>query len=66
MLTGSFVIENLYSIPGIGKAYVTSVQNRDYTMIMGLTIYLGAIIVVTTILSDVVSALVDPRIRLHD
>lgn len=66
MLTGSFVIENLYSIPGIGKAYVTSVQNRDYTMIMGLTIYLGVIIVFSTILSDIISSLVDPRIRLHD
>lgn len=64
LLTGSFVIESLFSIPGIGKEFVSSVTNRDYTMIMGLTIFLGAIVIVMSILSDIVSALIDPRIKL--
>lgn len=66
LVTGSFVVETLFTIPGIGKEFVSSVNNRDYFLIMGLTIFLGAIIIVMTIISDVVSALVDPRIKFDD
>lgn len=66
LVTGSFVVETLFTIPGIGKEFVSSVNNRDYSLIMGLTIFLGAIIIVMTIISDVVSALVDPRIKFDD
>lgn len=63
LLTGSFVIETLFSIPGIGKEFVSSVSNRDYTLIMGLTIFLGALMILMNLVSDVVAALIDPRIK---
>lgn len=63
LMTGSFVIESLFSIPGIGAEYVSSVSNRDYTLIMGLTIFLGLLVIVFNLLSDVVAALIDPRIK---
>lgn len=63
MITGSLVIETLFSIPGIGREFTTSISNRDYTLCMGLTILLGAIVIVMTLVSDVVSAMVDPRIK---
>ena len=64
LLTGSFVIETLFSIPGIGAEYVMSITNRDYTMIMGMTILFGAFVILGNILSDIINALVDPRIKL--
>ena len=64
LLTGSFVIETLFSVPGIGAEFVTSVSNRDYTMIMALTIFYGAFIIVCNILTDLITAALDPRIRL--
>lgn len=66
LVTGSFVIESLFSIPGIGKEFVSSVTNRDYTLIMGLTIFLGAIVIGMSIVSDIISAIVDPRIKLGE
>lgn len=63
LLTGSFVIETLFSIPGIGSEFVKSVTNRDYTLIMGLTIFLGSLMILMNLLSDVVAALIDPRIK---
>lgn len=65
LLTGSFVVENIFTIPGIGKEFVNSVSNRDYTVIMGLTIFLGAILLVCNLISDILCALVDPRIKLE-
>ena len=64
LLTGSFVIESLYSIPGIGAEFVTSITNRDYTMIMALTILYGAFIIIANIITDIVNAMIDPRIKL--
>lgn len=63
MITGSLVIETLFSIPGIGREFTTSISNRDYTLCMGLTILLGALVIIMTLVSDVVSAMVDPRIK---
>lgn len=63
-ITGSFVVENIFTIPGIGKEFVNSVNSRDYTVIMGLTIFVGALIIVANLLSDIACALVDPRIKL--
>ena len=65
LLTGSFVVENIFTIPGIGKEFVNAVSNRDYTVIMGLTIFLGIILVSCNLISDIVCALVDPRIKLE-
>ena len=64
MLTGSFVIESLFAIPGIGREMVSSIQTRDYPMIMGLTIFLGFLVITFNIITDVLSAVVDPRIKL--
>lgn len=65
LLTGSFVVENIFTIPGIGREFVNSVSNRDYTVIMGLTIFLGFILLVCNLIADIICALVDPRIKLE-
>jgi len=64
LLTGSFVIETLFSVPGIGAEFVTSVSNRDYTLIMALTIFYGSFIIIANIVTDLITAAIDPRIRL--
>ena len=64
LLTGSFVVESMFSIPGIGAEFVVSVSNRDYTLIMALTIFYGGMVIVANIITDVISAMIDPRIRL--
>lgn len=64
LLTGSFVIESIFSIPGIGQTMVSSIQNRDYPIIMALTIFLGALVITFSLVADVVSAVLDPRIKL--
>ena len=64
LLTGSFVVESIFSIPGIGSAFVSSVSNRDYTLIMALTILYGSFIIIANIICDVIIAVIDPRIRL--
>ena len=64
LLTGSFVIENIYSIPGIGSEMVSALTTRDYPMIMGLTIFLGLLVISFNLLTDIISASIDPRIKL--
>lgn len=64
LLTGSFVIENVFAIPGIGREFVNAISNRDYTIIMGMTIFIGTMIIVCNLLVDIISAVVDPRIKL--
>lgn len=64
ILTGSLVIENIFTIGGIGQQFVTSINNRDYPMIMGTTIFLAIIMVFCNLLSDIAYKLVDPRIKL--
>jgi oligopeptide transport system permease protein len=66
LLTGGFVIERLYSIPGIGREYVTSMNNRDYAVLLGMTIYYGALITIANIAVDIMYALIDPRIKLEN
>jgi len=63
LLTGTFVIEQIFAIPGLGRHYVVSIQNLDYTMVMGLTIFFGAFLVLMNFLVDIAYGLVDPRIR---
>lgn len=62
-LTGNFVIERIFNIPGIGKALIVSIQNTDYTMIMGLTVIFSFITVFMYFIVDIVYGIVDPRIR---
>lgn len=64
LLTGAFVVETVFAIPGLGQHYVRSMQNLDYPMIMGTTIFFGAFLVVMNLLVDIAYGLVDPRIRI--
>jgi len=63
ILTGSFVVENVFAINGIGQRFVTSVSNRDYTMIVGVTVFYAAFYILMILLVDVAYSIVDPRIR---
>ncbi|MCQ2430537.1 MAG: ABC transporter permease [Clostridia bacterium] len=65
IVTGSLVVEQIFAVPGIGRAYVTSITNRDYPLIMGTTIILAILIVVMNLLSDIMYKIVDPRITLE-
>ena len=62
IVTGSLVVEQIFAVPGIGRAFVSSITNRDYTMIMGTTIILASLIVVMNLVSDILYKVVDPRI----
>lgn len=64
LLTGSFVVESIFNIPGLGRHFVTSIYNRDYTVILGITIFYSALIVFFNLLVDVAYVLLDPRISL--
>lgn len=64
ILTGSLVVERIFAVPGLGKYFVSSIINRDYTMIMGTTIFLAIIVVVMMLLSDILYKLFDPRVDL--
>lgn len=63
ILVGSFIIEKIFGIPGLGQWFVTSVANRDYTVIMGTTVFYSVILLTMIFLVDVVYGLLDPRIR---
>lgn len=65
LLTGTFVIESIFAIPGLGREFVTSIANRDYTVTLGVTVFYGALLVGLTLVGDLLTALVDPRIRLE-
>ncbi len=64
VITGSVVIEQIFGIGGIGKVFVESITNRDYTMIMGVTIFYGVILMLARFVTDILYVLVDPRIKL--
>jgi len=64
VLTGSFVIEKMFSIPGLGKYFVDSINDRDYTMVLGVTVFYAIFLIVMMILVDIVYVLVDPKIKL--
>ncbi|MEK3883711.1 ABC transporter permease [Paenibacillus sp. PL2-23] len=63
IITGSVVVEKIFAIPGIGKHFVTSVIDRDYPLIMGITIFYAVILMASRFLADVAYVLVDPRMR---
>lgn len=64
ILTGSLVVEKIFAVPGLGKYFISGIINRDYTMIMGTTIFLAVIVVVMMLLSDILYKLFDPRVDL--
>ncbi len=65
IVTGSIVVEQIFAVPGIGRAFVQSIINRDYTLIMGTTIVLASLIVVMNLITDILYKVVDPRITLE-
>lgn len=65
IVTGSLVVEQIYAIPGIGRAFVNSITGRDYTLIMGTTIVLASLVVIMNLVSDTLYKVADPRINLE-
>ncbi|NYS49279.1 ABC transporter permease [Streptococcus danieliae] len=64
VLTGSALIEQIFSIPGIGQQFVTSIPTKDYPVIMGTTIVYAMMLMVAILITDIITSLVDPRVRL--
>jgi oligopeptide transport system permease protein len=66
LVTGSFIIETMFGFPGMGRAYVTAIQQRDYSMILGTTIIYALMVAIANLSVDVIYVLIDPRIKLSD
>jgi oligopeptide transport system permease protein len=64
IFVGSFVVESIFSIPGFGFNFITSIGDRDYTMIMGQTVFLCSLVIIAYVLVDILYSMIDPRIRL--
>ena len=64
LITGSLVVERLFNLPGLGKNFVVSALQRDYTVVMGVVILYASLIIALNLLADVIYALLDPRVRL--
>jgi ABC-type dipeptide/oligopeptide/nickel transport system permease component len=65
LVTGSIIIETIFGLPGIGAAFVTSVLQRDYGMIMGTTLLYATVIMIMNLFVDLLYPAVDPRVKLH-
>lgn len=63
LLTGSFVVESTFTIPGLGREFVGSITNRDYTLILGLTVFMGAVVIFVNLITDLLCAWLDPKTR---
>ncbi|MDO4633508.1 MAG: ABC transporter permease [Eubacteriales bacterium] len=63
-VTGSFIVEKIFNIPGLGREFISSITNRDYTVIMGTTIFLATLMVLMNVVVDIVYKIIDPRIKL--
>lgn len=66
IITGTFVIERMFSIPGLGEYYVDSIINRDYTMIMATTIFFAFLFIISLLIVDILYVFIDPRIKITD
>ena len=65
LLTGSIVVESVFGLPGIGRYFITAALNRDYTLVIGITVLYGALIILCNLLADLCYAWIDPRVRLQ-
>jgi ABC-type dipeptide/oligopeptide/nickel transport system permease component len=65
LVTGSFVVEYLFAIPGMGRFFITAVTNRDYPLIMGVTLLYAAVLVAANVVVDLAYAWLDPRVRME-
>lgn len=63
LLTGSFVVESIFTIPGLGREFVGSITNRDYTLILGLTVFMGTVVIIVNLITDLLCAWLDPLTR---
>ena len=63
LVTGSIIVETIFQIPGVGRAFIDGALNRDYTLVMGTVILIAIFTIVFNFLSDILYALVDPRVR---
>lgn len=66
LLTGSFIVETIFAIPGLGSYFVTSIYNRDYTVILGITVFFSTLVVAFNLLVDMLYPLLDPRLTLEE
>jgi oligopeptide transport system permease protein len=62
-ITGSFIVEKIFTIPGLGGDFIGAIGSRDYTLIMGTTIFLAALIVIMNMIVDIIYKFIDPRIK---
>lgn len=65
ILCGSFVVEKIFSIPGLGKSFISSITSRDYPLVMGTTVFYATLIIVMNVVVDIVYKIIDPRIKLN-
>ncbi|MFA9377987.1 MAG: ABC transporter permease [Lachnotalea sp.] len=65
-LVGAFVVEKIFNIPGLGRYFIKAIENRDYSLIMGTTIFLAVLIIAMNLLSDILYRVVDPRIKIGE
>ena len=63
-ISGSFIVEKIFTIPGLGGEFIGSITARDYPIIMGTTIFLATLMVIVNVLVDIVYTIIDPRIKL--
>lgn len=66
LVTGSFLVEMVFQIPGMGKHFITAVINRDYPLVMGVTLFYGVLLIVANLIVDLLYAVVDPRIQQYE
>ena len=64
VLVGSFVVEKIFGIPGLGRFFIKSITDRDYTLIMGTTVFYGIVLVLMLLIVDIAYVFIDPRIKL--
>ena len=64
LITGSFIVETIFGLPGIGRYFVNSVTSRDYSVTMGITVMLSAIVIAANMVVDILYVFIDPRVRL--
>lgn len=65
VLTGTFVIESIFTIPGMGRYYVESINGEDYTLILGMTVFFGVFLVFANMIVDILYGIIDPRVRIQ-
>ena len=64
LLTGTFIIEKLFSVPGLGRYFVSAINDRDYSVTLGLTLFVGTLIIIVNIIVDIMYAVIDPRLKI--